>query len=213
MTPPSETISMTQQEVEARIKERNAKAEAAAARFAQVIQSGEVHKFNRALKDADECYCFQSAFRKIARLEAVPLKTQEGFLAIWLSEGDEIRSDVCNDLLLMDALRVLLPAYSGPDVHLFRGEGALNRKHRTYGMSWTSSRDVAVYFAEGNRSMYENGTVLVSTQAPASAIICVPHDHDNSYEEFEYIVDRRRLGRVSAEQRFSFKEPKIGLDE
>ncbi len=65
------------------------------------------------------------------------------FLRFWLRNGDAIRNEASDDLIVLDALRVLLPAYEGGEVTLFRGETSSNLERRTYGMSWTPSRELA----------------------------------------------------------------------
>jgi hypothetical protein len=72
-----------------------------------------------------------------------PETFRHSFLNVYLKYGDHIRQEVGDDLILISALRSLLPRYAGPAMTLYRGEGALNRKRRTYGLAWTSSRDVA----------------------------------------------------------------------
>jgi hypothetical protein len=49
--------------------------------------------------------------------------------------------------------------------------------------------------------------VLLSTRAPAEAIISVPGlDHERFAAENEYLVDRRCLGTVSVLEQFAQKE-------
>jgi hypothetical protein len=47
------------------------------------------------------------------------------------------------------------------------------------------------------------GSVLIQTLAPPDAIICAPYRLNNRYGENEYLVDRRRLDRVTVLLRFS----------
>lgn len=141
---------------------------------------------------------WSAAFRKVARLGPVDPDVKAGFVRFWMRYGDALRQDAGTDLELLDALRVLLPSYEGSAVTLYRGETAWNRKHRTYGLSWTTSRDVADDFARRDmRRSGEGGTVVLRTLAPPEAIVCALHlvEHDR-YAEEEVIVDRRRLGRV-----------------
>lgn len=142
------------------------------------------------------------AMRAASRLKRVPRATREGFLRVYIAHGDHIRQE-CNDLDLADGLRALLPAYRGAAVRLYRGESARNRARRTYGLSWTVRKDVALDFAEmGMYRASDGGSVLLETLAPREAIICaVPASHDR-YDEGEYIVDRRRLKHVNIVARF-----------
>jgi hypothetical protein len=60
------------------------------------------------------------------------------FIDDWLRSGDLIRDSTGDDLLLARGLKVLLPPYKGPGRVLFRGDTALNRRRRTYGLSWSA---------------------------------------------------------------------------
>jgi hypothetical protein len=122
------------------------------------------------------------------------------FARVWVKYGDGWRSDVNDDLLVLDVLRCLLPPYEGPGLTLYRGDSAFNRRRRTYGMSWSASRDVAHDFAQRNRSRYVAGSVLLQVDAPPDSILFAPALHVNDYAEDEYVVDRRRNG---ASRRFT----------
>lgn len=89
------------------------------------------------------------------------------------AHGDHIRSETGDDLLLADALRVLLPVYRGPSRRLWRGESAWNRRQRTYGLSWSRNAQVADHFARSHVRMIQGGTVVLETDAPAEAIVSV----------------------------------------
>ena len=117
--------------------------------------------------------------------------------------GDGWRSKVNDDLLVVDVLRCLLPPYKGPGLTLYRGDSAFNRRRRTYGMSWSASRSVAADFAQRNRRLYSDGSVLLEAEAPPDAIVFAPALHVNDYAEDEYVVDRRRLRNVRVLERFT----------
>lgn len=136
--------------------------------------------------------------RSLAKLPKVSNESRALVLSIWIRSGDHWRSEVNDDLLLLDVLRNLLPPYKRDAVRLFRGESAFNRRHRTYGFAWTSDRIVAESFAKNNAERCSGGTALLETFAPRDAIICVPQDHNKEFHagEAEYIVDRRRLDEV-----------------
>lgn len=78
--------------------------------------------------------------RSLAELPPISDQARALMLSMWVRWGDSWRSEVDNDLLLIDVLRNLLPPYTGEDVQLFRGESAFSRRRRTYGMSWTIDR-------------------------------------------------------------------------
>jgi len=187
------------------IEQENADRRNSAKRLIQAVQGDDVDELFYALHWAKDADGLHRGFRGIGRLAAVSKMAQEAFLQIWMEDGDLIRSEVCDDRVVMDALWVLLPRYDGPGLTLYRGDGMANRKHRSYGLSWTRERDVGLAYAASRRSRYTDGTVLLSTFAPPEAIICAPFLHDNRFEECEYVVDRRRLNKVSVEQRLSYK--------
>ena len=141
--------------------------------------------------------------RGIARLETVPDHIREWALGWWCRSGSHYRLEVGDDRVLLDALRVLLPAYDGPAVQLYRGDGARSRRGPSYGPAWSSERDVAEAHALGLWRGTPGGSVLLSTFAPAEAIMCNVGAHNNDYGEDEYLVDRRRLGRVDVLNRYS----------
>lgn len=88
-------------------------------------------------------------------------------------------------------------------MRLYRGEGAVNRKRRTYGLSWSSTKMLARAFAEtSNYRCANGGSVLLATLAAPEAIICAPALISDNYAEQEFIIDRRRLGKVHVEERF-----------
>jgi hypothetical protein len=122
---------------------------------------------------------------------------------------------------LCNALRVLLPAYRGRSVRLFRGAGAYERRRRIYGLCWSADRAGADRFAR-ERQVMDGGSVLLETIAPTAAIISavdypepftqeeiqkIKREHPNAqipafHEEREYVVDRRHLRAVSVLRRY-----------
>jgi hypothetical protein len=76
---------------------------------------------------------------------------------------------------------------------LYRGDSALNRCRRTYGLAWSREQKVAESYARGKCQTFKGGSALLHTIAEPQAIIRAPMLHDNSYDEDEYLVDRRFL--------------------
>lgn len=138
----------------------------------------------------------RSLFLAIRRNEpASPFFSRE-IVGWWIVNGDSVRSEVCDDLLVLDALKKLLPQYTGPGIRLYRGESRSNRQRRTYGMSWSSNLKAARYFANDREKSYLDGTCILEAEVAPEAIISCIHEFDPENGEFEYLVDRRRLGRV-----------------
>ncbi len=139
--------------------------------------------------------------RRVARMPSPPsAEFRAVFLDLMTRSGDHLRQEA-GDLPVIDALRALYPPYRGRGLRLYRGESARNRRRRTYGYSWTRSREVAECFATGLHQTAEGGSVLLETDAPAAAIIRVVRGglHDG---EREVWVDRRLLGHVRVLKRY-----------
>lgn len=176
---------------------------AAVAALLSAIREEDVSALAEALSEIDTSYAWKQAFRACARLQGAPRGIREALLTFWLDFGDTLRSHVADDLTLIRALHVLLPIYNGGPVTLFRGESVGNRARRTYGMSWSSDRHVAAGFARNSADKYAGGTVVLEVLAPPEAIISAPGLLLPATSVDEYVVDRRRLPKVSVLERFS----------
>ena len=170
--------------------------------FAQAIMASDRERLCAAIEELETHCLWPQAIRLCTHLTSVPADMQDALLEVWTHCGDALRGGAASDLIWVDALRVLLPPYTGPAVPLFRGEGAWNRRHRSYGMSWSANVGVADYFASRGRSNYQGGTVLLQAEVPPEAIVCAPARLANGYAEDEFIVDRRRLRRVDVLKRY-----------
>jgi hypothetical protein len=175
---------------------------AAVAGLLSAFREENVPALPKALSEVEATYAWRQALRACARLQEAPEGIRKAFLPIWLDFGDTLRSHVADDLTLIRALRVLLPAYEGDPVTLFRGESLGNRTRRTYGLSWSSDRHVAAAFARNSADRYEGGTVVLEGVAPPEAIISAPGLLLPEKSVDEYVVDRRRLSKVSVLERF-----------
>jgi len=146
-----------------------------------------------------------NAFRAVGRLSVRSDSFGRNVLKWWLEYGGALRTAMGNDLALLDGLSAMLPRYSGPPKMLYRGETADNRRHRTYGLSWTVDREVARHFAINNLEFSSLGTVILETMAPTKAILCasVGHKCHRTSVEQEFIVDRRRLRSVRVVERLT----------
>jgi len=190
------------------LAERRRAARTAVRNFVSGAASGDVRLMSASVEALSYAEDYgggwKRALRAVCRLNKLPSETREAFLQMFLELGTRLRLDTDDDLVLSDGLRKLLPPYSGPAVKLFRGEGAMNRRHRRYGLSWSSDRSVALAYAEtGNWRCSTGGSVLLATLAPRASIICAPALIYDRYGEREFVVDRRRLKHISVEARFS----------
>ncbi len=181
--------------------ERRRRARQAVRDFVEGAAAGNAERMTSAFNDLDGGPFagggWARAFRAVARLGSVPDATRAFFLRVQVESGDHIRQETLDDLALTDGLRVLLPPYTGPAMTLYRGEGAHNRSRRTYGLSWSASRDVADECAQGWVQASDGGSVLLQADVPSAAIICAPAvSSKDLYDEAEYLVDRRLLRAV-----------------
>ena len=185
------------QKAEKRRAERQAVRE-----FADAVRASDGKRTARAFSVVEELGQWTAAMRAVAVLPPPTNDFRRRFLGVWLSVGDSLRNNVEDDLVLIDALRVLLPPYKGSALKLYRGETGWNRRRRTYGLAWSTSKEVARQFAEGSARTSVGGSVLIETLAPAKAIICAPAEVDDRYGELEVLVDRKRLRAVNVLERF-----------
>ena len=150
------------------------------------------------------------ALMKPPSLPPMAAAARRDFREFCRTYGDSLRNDVGDDIVLIRALRALLPAYRGGPVTLFRGEGAKNRKRRAYGMSWTTVRAVAEHHAKGWWRTSRGGSVVLKVAAVAASIIASLKGFDR-FAEREYLVDRRFLTNVHVIERYSQALPTESL--
>jgi hypothetical protein len=199
-----------------RLQQERRQARAAAKKFAEACRPGDLGLFFGAYEHfryLPDGWTF--AFREVGRLKRVDEKIQSEFQLLWFDGKIGWQCDDKNALL--DALRVLFPRYRGSAVRLFRGASAREgRARRLYGPSWSTEIETADGFAQQYRTAL-GGSVVLETKAPAKAIIFAPGfagpfwegtDGRRRYDESEYLVDGRRLGRVTVARRY----PQISLD-
>ena len=158
--------------------------------FANAIRTADIKAYAQSLEALEHCLLWPGVVRAVEHLDP-PASFRRLCFWNWLPWGDSLRGEVSNDLLLIKLLRVLLPKYRGPAMTLFRGETMWNRRHRTYGMSWSTDVEVASHFANGMHRTCQGGSVVLKTRAPAEAIICASKLVDNRFEVHEILVGRR----------------------
>lgn len=195
----------TLEEFKAAIAEERRQDRRHAKAFVAACVSGDRLSFDRAISMLHDWSIdgWRIAIRAIARhAPAVSEDIKRAFLAEWI-ETKSIQRSVGDDKATLSALRVLLPAYTGPPMRLFRGDNLVNRRRRTYGIAWSAKRATAERFAQEPYNLAsKGGAVLLKTLAPASSIICATHVIGDHYGEDEYLVDRRVLGPVEIVARY-----------
>ena len=83
-------------------------------------------------------------------------------------------------------------------LQVFRGADATEKEAGEFGMSWTTNRDSAIWFATAYAHRRINRPVVYSTIAPASAVLADLRDDERN--EKEIVLDRWTLdpGRITA---------------
>jgi hypothetical protein len=180
----------------------------------QAYYAGDVDAFRHNM--TADLFPWTLALRKLAKLTSVSPEMQYAFGDAWVRHK-HLSFAVNNHSLLCAAARVMLPAYTGPAVRLFRGASTIESRRRSYGLSWTEYLAEAERFAE-ERQEWPGGSVVFETVAPPAAIICkMPYPEpfteeervempsgvhfEDFYEEQEYVIDRRQLTQVTVVRR------------
>jgi hypothetical protein len=183
------------------------------------LRRGDAERFYHLAYPYDEHPDFwPRAVRAIDRkISEVTPEIQDAFLQVWV-QTKMLAGRVDNNRMLCRVLRVLMPAYKGEALRLFRGASVGERRRAAYGVSWTSNLSAAEDFAESYR-VWPGGSVVLETVASPEAIISAveypapmteaekvelpPNVKVVEYhEEREYLVERRLLGPVKVLLRY-----------
>lgn len=191
--------NITAAEWQTQFKEQNRRKRAVVKALLRSITDDCRSDYIAAINQVELVGAWPEVMRGMTRLKAVPAWLSELWHGSHLQDGEHMR-DVVGDLTLADAYRRIFQPYQGPAQTIWRGESAWNRRRQTYGLSWTTSREVAEGFARARQEIYQGGTVLLRTEAPVEAIIWESDD----FGEAEVMVDRRRLGKVELVERYAF---------
>lgn len=125
----------------------------------------------------------------------------EQFHNHWHVRGHRVREQIADDVVMLDALHLLLPTYQGPSMTLFRGENADRFDAGQIGPAWTSKTKVAEMFGRGLQAIGSGG-VLLRVYASEAAIISGPSRHSLYLGEAEFTLDTRRLPGVTELTRY-----------
>jgi hypothetical protein len=143
------------------------------------------------------------ALKKMSRAPRPSRDVQMALLRAWV-ESKSIRMHAGDDIVVLNALRVMLPPYEGPPVTLYRGDNALRARRDRCGMAWTRDIETARRFAQHERNLARlGGGVVLEALAPAAAIVSASHLSGDHYDEDEFIVDRRLLRSIRTIERFA----------
>ena len=201
------TVRSLPPELETRIRAQQKAGDDAIASFVRAVKDGDATAIAKATARLESTGGHDQAFRSLARVSGLSERARTLNLSWWIMSGDDARYAVNSDRILIKALRNIIPNYKGPELTLYRGASAGERRFRRYGMSWTRSLQVAESFAQSElcRS-HQGGSVVLSTTAPLAAIVtdAAAHTGENSYDEEEIIVDRTQLERFVVVERYPF---------
>ncbi len=170
--------------------------------FLSAVSVYDVEGIKDGLISMDTFCCWRDFFLLARKAKSICLDSRYFFARFWCEYGDTIRNEVGDDSVLISGLWKLLPSYHGRPRTLYRGCSMISRKHRSYGPSWTSDLIVAKSYAINFHKMSGDPSVLIKTIAPPDAIVCEVSCYCESFEEDEFIVDRRRLHAVDVIDRF-----------
>lgn len=118
-------------------------------------------------------------------------------LRFWRECGFHIGRSLKGNLILVDALKHLLPPYGGIGLTLYRGELDARHRQSVYGISWTSDFSVARTFAR-RFSPDEGEGVVLKIDASPEMIVAASVEHPSHLREEDYIIDPRLIRSVSA---------------
>lgn len=115
----------------------------------------------------------------------------EDFETHWIEAGHHIRSQVNDDEMLCEFLRLALPPYIGTEMVLYRGENADRYKAGNLGLAWTPNRKTAEMFASGLNAI-NSGGLLLEALFPANAVIAGPNAHSRYLGEMQFTVEPKK---------------------
>ena len=181
-----------------KLRERQRQERDAIDAFVISAQTGDAARFENSFELMDLSGTWRRAFRALIRSGQVDASIKPLFSEAWLRSGDHIRQGMGDDLVLVSALRLILPPYDGPALTLFRGDSFWNWEWRTHGISWSADKEEAQGDAVTAQRRLGGG-VLLQASAPPEAIVFAPASGYGN--EQRHIVDRRLLHGVMVVER------------
>jgi hypothetical protein len=159
--------------------------------FVAAIREPDGQGLSAAMKAFDRLQCWNAIWVRLSHLDADE-RFRESFRSRTAEFGYRFRQSVRDLRVVIAAFRHLLPPYSGPSLHLYRGELASKHEARDYGFSWTTSVKVARMFTDRRIAVDNEPGILLETVAPVEAIISGPAPTSPNRED-EHIVDPGEL--------------------
>ncbi len=100
-----------------------------------------------AIKNIESAGIWRPAIMALDQTSPPTPEFSECFYTQWTAKGRQIREQVGDDGMLLNALRNLLPRYDGPGLRLYRGENIDRWEQGVVGFAWTQKKDIALMFA------------------------------------------------------------------
>jgi hypothetical protein len=166
-------------------------------RFCRYLQNGDSTGLEATLRALNQLDCWRQAVGQLMTGPSPNITKGCALLSFWNTYGSHsIPSGLRKDLpRLVDALKYLLPAYTGQGLTLYRGELESRHTKRVYGISWTPIFEKAKEFADRLSPDEGNGVVL-KIEATPKMIVAAMKDysqHTLTLGEDEYLVDPRLI--------------------
>ncbi|WP_441229440.1 hypothetical protein AB7828_03795 [Tardiphaga sp. 215_C5_N2_1] len=161
--------------------------------FVAAIEGGEAGSVRCAMFEARMTGRLHLVFRALSAIPLPSTASRIAFRAFLTEQGLHIRDALRDDGLMLEVLRNWLPFHRGSDVVLYRGETGHNHVRRSYGVFWTSDREIASMFGRGvNRCRFSGGVLLTAVVSAGAILTDFTADSDYMGES-EYIVDPSHL--------------------
>jgi hypothetical protein len=147
---------------------------------------------------------YPAMFRALANLSApVPPLSAQCWLSIWCMRGCYLRTIGGDQPTIVQAMRRILPPYSGRKRRVYRGESASNYRRHRLGISWTVDPTVARQFAQSPAFLAsDGGSVVLAANAPRRAILARVFDSHYAVER-EVLIDPSKLRKVRRIESFA----------
>jgi len=164
--------------------------------FRRALESRDSWRLERAILALDRLNCWHEALGQLLNENGPKEALGAALLSFWTWKGSHIATSLQGDWIpLIDALKHLLPPYSGSGRKLYRGELESRRADGKYGMAWTPCIESAGVFAR-RRFPNEGRGVVLEIDATPEMIIAGPTAHSSSLGEDEYVIDPRLIQAV-----------------
>jgi hypothetical protein len=153
------------------------------------VRNNDSEAFQRLYSDAGRRAVETAFWDAVSRAKIYPDAIQKTFLSWWIQNGHVMREEWRSRRQMWKILYALMPRCEGVSLlRLYRGEWGGSWYKRSYGPSWSLSREIAEGFML-LKAAHPGGGVLLECDVTANAIISAPAIHASESGEEEYLVD------------------------